>query len=414
MSIRSECRHCGVCAIIPDRPAITLRTLSIAAFAVLTLTPEAVLNPGFQMSFAATLALVSIYQWLAPNLLVAPPAKDGGAVYRASVTAARWLLAGALTSLLAGLATTPYAAFHFQRLAPYGLLANVLAMPVISFVIMPMAVIGCVLIPFGYDAFAWQVMGWGIDVMLAIARWVAALPGAEGRIPAFGIAPLLLATAGLLLLAIPVSALRLVSAPFFALALFLALTTPKPDVLIDSEAEAIAVRGGDGRLTILGAKQNRISADSWLAADGDTRKSREGVAEGFRCDAQGCTARLPDGSIIAVARRPEAFADDCERAALVVSQLDVPRGCAAASADRRALATTGALALRRVGGEWRVSPVRSPIADRPWYGRAAPPDATALERLRKPVRAVMPSEAPTGAGAASEPEAMEEEGGQDE
>jgi competence protein ComEC len=137
--------------------------------------------------------------------LAAPPPKDSGPVLRFSAGVGKWILAGALTSLLAGLATTPYAAFHFQRLAPYGLIANVLAMPAISFVIMPMAVLGVVLIPFGYDALAWKAMGWGIDVMLAIARWVAALPGAEGRIPSFGVAALLLATAGFLLLAISIS-----------------------------------------------------------------------------------------------------------------------------------------------------------------------------------------------------------------
>jgi competence protein ComEC len=280
-------------------------------------------------------------------------------------------------------------------------------------VIMPMAVIGCVLIPFGYDALAWQVMGWGIDVMLSIARWVAALPGAEGRIPAFGIGVLLLATAGLLLLAIPVSRLRLLSAPLFGLAFFLAVTTPRPDVLIDGEAETIGVRGSDGRLTILGARQNRISTDSWLAGDGDTRKSRDGVAGGFRCDAAGCTARLADGTIIAVARRPDAFADDCDRAALVISQFEVPRGCAAASVDRRALATSGALSLRRVGGEWTVASARSPIADRPWYGRTAAPDPTALDRLRRPARAAVQTDGAAGQGVPASEE-MDEDAGGDE
>jgi competence protein ComEC len=327
-------------------------------------------------------------------LLSAPPAKDGGAIHRLSVTAGRWLIAGALTSLLAGLATTPYAAFHFQRLAPYGIVANVLAAPVISFVIMPMGVIGCVLIPFGYDALAWQVMGWGIDVMLAIARWTAALPNAEGRIPAFGVGALLFATAGLLLLAIPVSRLRFLSAPLFVLAYILAVTTPKPDVLIDAEAETVALRASDGRLTILGARQNRISADSWLAADGDTRKSHDAVDGGFRCDAVGCTARLADGTLIAVARRPEAFADDCRDAALVVSKFDVPRACAAASVERRMLATTGALALRHTHGGWKVEAARSPTADRPWYGRARPPDPAALARLQERSRALVTQAAP--------------------
>jgi competence protein ComEC len=293
------------------------------------------------------------------------------------------VLAGALTSLLAGIATTPYAAFHFHRLAPYGLIANVLAMPAISFVIMPMAVLGVFLIPFGYDALAWKVMGWGIDVMLAIARWVAALPGAEGRIHAFGIGALLLATAGLLLLAIPASRLKLFGVPLLALALFFAVNAPRPDILIDPEARTVAVRGADGKLSILNARQARISAETWLAADGDTRKSREVLDQAFRCDAEGCVARLADGTTVAVLSRPDAFADDCERASLVISSFDIPRACKAAGVDRKMMNTTGAVSLRRTGGEWKIETVRSPYAGRPWYGRSKPADADALSRFQQ-------------------------------
>jgi competence protein ComEC len=174
----------------------------------------------------------------------------------------------------------------------------------------------------------------------------------------------------------------------------LAINTPKPDVLIDSEADAVAVRGSDGRLTVLNARQNRISAESWLAADGDTRKSRDPLEGGFRCDSAGCTAKLPDGTTIAVARRPDAFADDCRDATLVVSKFDVPAACAAAAIDRWTLSTTGAITLRRVNGEWLAKPVRSPIADRPWYGRARAPDPAALARRNRPSNALAITQPP--------------------
>lgn len=367
--------------VMLDRPAITLRTLAIAAFVVLMLTPEAVLNPGFQMSFAATLALVSIYQQIAPGILSAPPS-GGGVVWRLSSSAGKWLLAGALTSLLAGLATTPYAAFHFQRLAPYGLIANVLAMPAISFVIMPMAVLGVVLIPFGYDALAWKAMGWGIDVMLAVARWVAELPGAEGRISAFSVTALILATLGLLLLAVPASRLKWLGVPVFAAASLVAITTPKPDVFIDPGARTVAVRDAGGKLSILNAKQARISAETWLAADGDTRGSRNVSSDAFVCDELGCIARLKDGTTIAIATRPDAFADDCGNAGLVISAADIPAACRAPGIDRKLMATTGAISLRHENGEWKIETVRSPYADRPWYGRAQAADPDALARFR--------------------------------
>jgi len=368
--------------VMLDRPAITLRTLSVAAFVVLAMTPEAVLNPGFQMSFAATLALVSIYQQVAPGLLSAPPPKGSGAAWRIGASAGKWILAGALTSLLAGLATTPYAAFHFHRLAPYSLIANVLAMPAITFVIMPMAVLGVVLIPFGYDALAWKAMGWGIDVMLAIARWVSALPGAEGRIPAFSLTALLLATAGFLLVAISVSRIRYAGVPLFAAAFFLAANTPRPDVLIDAEAHTVAVRGADGKLAILNAKRGRISAETWLAADGDARKSQDMLDGGFHCDALGCVARLRDGTAVAVVSRPDAIAEDCAFAGLVVSAFDIPCRCGAPAIDRAMMNTTGAVSLRHVDGTWKIETARSAYADRPWYGRAKPADPQALARFQ--------------------------------
>src|SRR5262249_23037954 len=113
-----------------------------------------------------------------------------------------------LASLVAGLATTPYAAYHFHRLAPYGTLANLLAMPVVSILVMPMGILGVAAMPFGFDAVFWRLMGDGIDWMIAVSLWVAGLPGAVGRIQAFGTGPLLAGTAGLLLICLLRSPLR--------------------------------------------------------------------------------------------------------------------------------------------------------------------------------------------------------------
>src|SRR5690606_29617534 len=108
------------------------------------------LHPSFQMSFAATLALVALFERFMP-LLARPPAAGSGTFARATERFGRWLLLGAATSLAAGLATAVFAAFHFYRVAPYGLISNVLAMPVLSFVIMPAGLVSVLLTPFGYD-----------------------------------------------------------------------------------------------------------------------------------------------------------------------------------------------------------------------------------------------------------------------
>src|SRR5256885_9296436 len=96
-----------------------------------------------------------------------------------------------LSSFVAGLATTLFAAYHFHRLAPYGVIANLLAMPVVSAWVMPTGILGVLALPFGFDGFFWRLMGAGIDWMIAVALWVASLPGAFGPMAAFGTGPLL-------------------------------------------------------------------------------------------------------------------------------------------------------------------------------------------------------------------------------
>lgn len=365
--------------VLVDRPALTVRTLAAAAFGVLLLQPEALLSPSFQMSFAATLALVALYERYVPLMAVAPA--GGGALAYFSERAWRWLLLGAATSLFAGLATAAYVAFHFQRAAPYSVLANLLAMPLISFVIMPAGLLAVLLLPFGYDAYGWKIMGLGIEGMLKIAEWVAALPGADGRFAAFGAGALLLATVGILLLALPVTWLRLAGVPPLAIAFVLAATAPRPDVLIDDAGRTVAVRAADGRLQILNSGGSRFIAENWLAADADRRKAGKDAEKGFACDPWGCVAALPDGTKVAVARRREAFTDDCREAGLVISTFEAPKGCLAATVDRATLGSTGALALWRKDGTWIVEASRALYADRPWYGRTKPVDADALAGL---------------------------------
>ncbi|NVO14005.1 MAG: ComEC/Rec2 family competence protein [Rhodoplanes sp.] len=379
--------------VLLDRRALTLRTLAVAALAVMVLTPEAVVHPSFQMSFAATLALVAVYERGLPWIAAGP---KSALAARLALWGIREIIALLVASLVAGTATTIFAAYHFHRLAPYGVLANLAAMPVVSAFVMPAGLMALVLLPFGYDGPLWRAMGVGIDWMTAVAQWVAALPGAVGRIPAFGAGPLLIATAGLVLLALLRTPLRCLGAGLLGLAAILAVATPQPDVLVAPAAEAVAVRGPDGRLTVLRTGTLGLAARDWLAADGDARlPEAPEVSRGFVCDPAGCVARLADGSAVAVARTAEAFADDCARAALIVALREPTPGCRALVIDRTMLRSTAALALRRVGDSFEITPARPPGADRPWApaasvapasagagavqrgsGAPAPPDAT--------------------------------------
>jgi competence protein ComEC len=360
--------------VLVDRPPLTFRSLSVAALAVLMLAPEAVVHPSFQMSFAATLALIALYQHGLPWMAAGADTRWGA---RIALWGVRGIVALILASLVAGLATTPYAAYHFHRLAPYGVLANLLAMPVVSAVVMPAGILGLLALPFGFDAPCWQIMKLGIDWMDAVALWVASLPGAVGHMAAFGPGVLALGTAGLLIGCLMRTPLRVVGAAMLIVACILALRTVQPDVMVSASGDSVAVRGPDGRLQVIRLGNDAFAIREWLAADGDARGDPRAVAaavkarQGFACDDAGCVARLDGGGLVAIGTSPAAFADDCARAALVLTTRAAPAACGATVIDRTASRQGGALALRRVEGAWEVTAARPPGEARPWAAGGA-------------------------------------------
>ena len=163
--------------VMVDRAALTLRNLALAALGVMLFAPEAVVHPSFQMSFAATLALIAAYERGLPWSVAGADTSLGA---RVALWGGREIVALILASLVAGLATTPYAAYHFHRLAPYGVLANLLAMPIVSAWVMPAGLLALVALPFGFDAPLWKLMGLGIDWMIC-GRAVCREPAGRGR-----------------------------------------------------------------------------------------------------------------------------------------------------------------------------------------------------------------------------------------
>src|SRR5438132_1063514 len=219
-------------AVMVDRRAITFRTLAVAALIVLAVAPEALVHPSFQMSFAATLGLVALVQVGMPNLFASP---DHSATARIAMWGGREIAMLFMASMIAGLATTPYAAFHFHRVTPYGVLANLAAMPVVSAMVMPAGLLGLVAMPFGFDGVFLQTMGLGVDWMIAVTQWDAALPGAVGRVPAFGIGPLIAASLGIILFGLLRTPLRWSGAVLVLLAALWAARVPQPDILISAD-----------------------------------------------------------------------------------------------------------------------------------------------------------------------------------
>jgi competence protein ComEC len=165
-------------------------------------------------------------------------------------------------------------------------------------------------------------------------------------------------------------------------AIILMLRAPQPDVLVAADGSAVALRGANGRLSMIKSGNDVFAFREWLAADADPRTAKDDtLGEGIRCDAAGCIGKLRDGSLVAIAKTSEAFEEDCRRAVVVVSSRDAPPGCAALVIDRNVWRGSGAMALHRRGKDFAIAAARPRGYDRPW-ARAVAPDAVALAPSR--------------------------------
>ncbi len=357
-------------AVILDRVAISMTLVAWAALAVLLHSPESLLGPSFQMSFAAVVALIAVYE------VVRERFGEWRAGARVPRRALLYLGGVALTTLIAGLATAPFAAFHFNRFADYGLAANLVAVPVTALWIMPWSVAAYILMPFGLETVALAPMGWGIEVVVFVARTVAGWPGSVTLLPPMPVAGLVAITLGGLWLCLWRGRWRLGGLAGFVAGVLVMTAAPLPDVLIAGDARLFAVRDETGGLILSAPRARGMTAETWLRLHGrDGRASPlPGLGEGgegdFRCDSLGCVYRAR-GHVVAIARDARALAEDCQSAGVVVSLVPVRGDCPSAHTiiDRFDLWREGAHAIWLEAGAVRVSSVAEERGVRPWAPR---------------------------------------------
>ena len=360
-------------AIMLDRASLSMRLIAWAALLVLAIAPESMLGPSFQMSFAAATALIATYE--AARGLFARMAARGGLALRPVVYGA----GVALTSLVAGIATGPFAVYHFNRIADYGLLANLGAVPITGFWIMPWGLVALILMPFGLEGIALAPMGWGIDAVVWIAREVAAQPGAVTLVPAMPAAALLAISVGGLWLCLWRSRWRFLGIVVIGGGMAVAGLERRPDILVDGDARVMATRGEDGQLWISTRQRGRFVSDMWLRRDGQAetptwpRDGKAMPAAGIRCDTLGCIQQRGDRTI-AFVRDPRALEEDCRRADLVISAVPAWDLCEGPETvvDRFDLWRRGAHAIWLEGEGARVESVAAVRGERPWVARRAP------------------------------------------
>ncbi len=359
-------------AIMFDRLGVTMRNLAVAALAAVILFPQAVLGPSFQMSFCAVMAIVAWYESAGRRAPDETKAARRGGIMRFAILYFGGIVA---TTIAATIATAPYATFHFQRFAVHSLPSNLIALPVVSLLVMPWALLGLVLMPFGFDGFAWQIMGLGIEIMLLISYWIAAWPLATLSMPSYSAPAAVLLAFGLVWACLWTTRLRWFGLMPAFLGVVLAAMPERPDMYVEPGGRAAAVRGPDGKLQIIGVRFARFAAESWLAADGDARSVRDAsVQDRVMCDRFGCTAPLPDGRTLALSWTYAALAEDCARAAIVVTRLVAPPTCreTAFVLDGADLARHGAASLMlNEDGTVALRTARGGLR-RVWQGDPAP------------------------------------------
>ncbi len=426
-------------AMIVERPALSMRNVALAALALLIVWPESLLDPGFQMSFAAVAALLAAYEgWQrrADRL-----GHDTATPHGPAMRAARFVTAIMASTLIAGLAVAPLAAYHFHTSQQYSILGNVLALPICDLLVMPALLATLLLIPLGLEAYPLMLAGWGIDGMTAIARYVGGLPGAVAAIPSISLTGLLAMAVGGLWLIIWTGRWRVAGLIPIAAGVIIAPMDGRPDILISRDGSLVVARvdgrflsaaptpvtksvalnplpnaavdkpssdafdepsgdtvddnrreppvdrsgktRGDGRQRGSGERTRRppFELTRWLEADGDGRPPQAPMAgRGFVCDTVGCTATIA-GKRLSILHHRSGATDDCRTADILVTAGDRPRICDGPRIilDRKSLRDGGAHALS-------ISPSGAIVLDTISASRGARPWVTGRSQRAAPPR----------------------------
>ena len=349
-------------AVLIDRQAISMRTIAWAAAAVLVVAPESLVGASFQMSFAAVVALIAVFASTGERL--AALRADSGVVRRGLLH-----LGGlSLASIVATLATAPFIIFHFNRLPLYSLVANLLAIPVAELWVMPWGVIALLLMPLGADGWALAPMGWGIEAILWISRWTAALPGAVIMLPEMPLAALLAMAFGGLWLCLWQGRIRWLGVAGIVAGLAIAAMSRPPDFLISTDGKLIGARGEDGDLA-LSRRRAGFMTDTWLRRQG--QDATADWAALWRCGDAGCSRAYGPVEVVLV-RTPNERRLACLREGIVVVATLPARYCQAPRLviDVIDLRADGTHALRFDGNRVEVETVRGSRGQRPWVAGA--------------------------------------------
>ena len=357
-------------AMLLGRQPHSLRLLAAAAVAVMLLWPEEVIGPSFQMSFGSVIAIIALHGAAPAHAFLAHRAEPWWR--RVGRHLAMLLLSG----MVIDLALMPVALFHFHRAGVFGSLANLIAIPLVTFVAMPAIAAGLVLDIVGAGAPAWWVVGRSLELLLAVTHWIVARPGAVSLLPTMSGGTYALFVGGMVWLGLWRGRVRLLGLiPPMLATVSLAGIHP-PDMLITGDGRNIGIAGGNGDLLVLRMGRSAYTREMFLELTGLTGKVAPLESwPGAHCNRDFCAVELSRGGRIwrvLVARNEAmvsyaAMARACASVDIVVAERKLYGPCAPAllKADKALLMRTGGLALDLTGG--RITSVEDSEGEHPWW-----------------------------------------------
>lgn len=361
-----------ITAIFFDRRVISLRSVALAATALLAIYPEALIGPSFQMSFMAVIALVALYEYAR----LKPMWRGADGEWTVGKAILIYMAALVVTDLVAGSVTSLFAAYHFNQVPSYSLPANVVAAPVTGLWIMPCALVALALMPFGWDAPVWTLMGAGTAAINSVATTVAQWPGAEVHVPPMTTWAMVCAGFGLIIVCLWRGRLRWVGLVPVVVACVQPWLSVSPDVVIDESGRVIAVSDARGQMALISDRRDRfvrsvikdrysISTERWPKA------GAENADLGLTCDALGC-ALVRNDTTVALALTPDAVAEDCGLTQIIIAPSQFVDECRGSFViDRGNLRRSGSHAVYFRDGRATFETVVDGTGDRVWTRKPA-------------------------------------------
>ena len=242
--------------LMVDRVALSMRTVAVAALIILALEPHALFNAGFQMSFAAATALIAVYEVYRPKNIF----ENRSIIQKIGV----YFFSVILTTFIASLATMPYAVYHFRTFAFYAILSNILAAPLIAFVIMPFIFISLLVYPFSLSAYPLHIVGFGLSFLNRLTHFVSSLAFADLSIPPMPTWGLIVITLGGLWLCLLQTKGRFLGFILIILGFSSYAFVKTPDMLYTADGQTIGlVNKQKNELIIFSKKKNAFLAQVW-------------------------------------------------------------------------------------------------------------------------------------------------------